>query len=126
MSKNGKYACIYLPYHYMGLETPLSILLGDLSGLGTQPECRQISVMAGVAQENIEKGTVLKVAGHHHSIEGLEPELIERKSADDLAPFYLLNGATLLREVKKGQPVTLRDVELSGNAFEIYKQGLKL
>ena len=126
MSKNGKYACIYLPYHYMGLETPLSVLLGDLTGLGTHPECRQISVMAGVAQENIEKGTVLKVAGHHHSIEGLEPELIERKSADDLAPFYLLNGATLLREVKKGQSVTLRDVELSGNAFEIYKQGLKL
>lgn len=30
MSKNGKYCCIYYPYHYMGLETPISILLGDL------------------------------------------------------------------------------------------------
>ena len=27
VSRNGKYACIYLPYHYMGLETPISILL---------------------------------------------------------------------------------------------------
>lgn len=126
MSKNGKYACIYLPYHYMGLETPLSVLLGDLNGIGTHPECRQVSVMAGVAQRNMEKGTVLKVAGHHHSIEGLEPELIERKAADNLAPFYLLNGAVLLKEVKEGQPVTLEDVELSGNAFEIYMQGLKL
>ena len=30
MSRNGKYCCIYHPYHYMGLETPVSILEGCL------------------------------------------------------------------------------------------------
>lgn len=127
MSRNGKYACIYYPYHYMGLETPVSILLGDFMDIGTHPECRQVSILAGVAKEDIQKGSVLTVAGHHHSIEGLVPELLEREKAEQAAPFYLLNGATLLRDVKKGQPVTLEDVDLSGlPVYEYYKQGLAL
>ena len=127
MSRNGKYACIYYPYHYMGLETPVSILLGDLMEIGTHPECRQVSILAGVAKKDLPKGTVLTVAGHHHSIEGLVPELLEREKAEQAAPFYLLNGATLLRDVKEGNPVTLKDVNLSGlPVYEYYKQGLKL
>lgn len=127
MSRSGKYACIYYPYHYMGLETPVSILLGDFMGIGTHPECRQVSILAGVAQRDISKGTVLTVSGHHHSIDGLVPELLKREYADKAAPFYLLNGAELLRDVKKGEAVTLEDVDLSGlAAYEYYRQGLEL
>lgn len=126
VSRNGKYACIYLPYHYMGLETPVSILLGDLMGVGTHEECRQVSVMAGVAQEDIPKGTVLKVHGHHHSIDGLVPELWEKKNAAEVAPFYLLNGMTLIKDIKEGEAVTLEAVELSGRPYEIYKEGYGL
>ena len=126
VSRNKKYACMYLPYHFMGLETPVSILLGDLMGIGTHAECRQVSVMAGVAQEDIPQGTVLKVHGHHHSIDGLVPELWEKKDAANVAPFYLLNGMTLKKDVKKGEPVTLDAVELSGRPYEIYKEGCML
>ena len=126
VSQNGKYACLYLPYHYMGLETPVSILLGDLMGIGTHEECRQVSVMAGVAQEDIPKGTVLKVHGHHHSIDGLVPELWEKKDAKEVAPFYLLNGMTLLKDIRQGEPVTLDAVELSGRPYEIFKEGYSL
>ena len=126
VSRNGKYACLYLPYHYMGLETPVSILLGDLMGIGTHEEVRQVSVMAGVAQEDIPKGTVLKVHGHHHSIDGLVPELWEKKDAKEVAPFYLLNGMALLKDVKKGEAVTLDAVELSGRPYEIFKEGYGL
>lgn len=127
MSKNGKYACIYYPYHYMGLETPASILLGDLMGVGTHPECRQVSVLAGVADRDLVSGTQLKVQGHHHSIDGLTPELLEQKSVGNLAPFYLLNNTVLLRDVKKGEPVTLEDVDLSRlETFKLYAEGLEL
>lgn len=127
VSRNGKYACIYLPYHYMGLETPVSILLGDFWGVGTHPECRQVSVMTGVAVEDLPKGTVLKVEGHHHSIKGLTPELWELEGAKEIAPFYLLNGAVLLKDVKKGEPVTKEAVDLSGSrTYEIYNQGILL
>lgn len=127
MSSNGKYACIYSPYHYMGMETPTSILLGDLMGIGTHPECRQVSVLAGAAQRDLPKGTVLKVEGHHHEIEGLIPQLIERKSSGNLAPFYLLNNAVLLNDVKKGEPITIHDVDLSQlETYRLYTQGLSL
>lgn len=127
MSKNGKYACIYYPYHYMGLETPVSILLGDFMEIGTHPECRQVTVMAGVAEKDLPKGTVLSVHGHHHAIEGLVPQLIERGTVENLAPFYLLNGMVLLRDVKQGEPVTLADVDLSqAEAYKLYTKGLEI
>lgn len=127
VSRSRKYACLYLPYHIMGVETPASILLGDLLRLGTHDECRQVSVMAAVAQKDVPKGTVLNVHGHHHSIDDFTPELWETKDAKDAAPFYLLNGMTLLHDVKKGQAVTLADVDLSGSApYELYRKGLEL
>jgi len=127
VSQNKKYACIYYPYHFMGMETPTSIILGDIMGIGTHDECRQVSVLSGVANKDLKKGTELKVAGHHHAIDGLTPELLERKNAQNAAPFYLLNGAVLLNDVKEGNAVTLEDVDLSAlPAYELFKNGLEL
>lgn len=127
VSRSRKYCCIYYPYHFMGMESPLTILLGDLKGLGTHPECRQVSVMAGVAEKDIPAGTVLKVSGHHHSIDGLEPELLELESSGNVAPFYLLNGVVLKNDIPKGRPVTVEDVDLEGQpAYRFYAEGLKL
>ena len=118
---------LFRSYHYMGLETPVSILLGDFMNIGTHTECRQVSVLAGVAKQDIPKGTQLKVAGHHHSINGLVPELLEQNTAKNAAPFYLLNGAVLLKDVKKGEPVTLEHVDLSDlPTFDLYKKGTEL
>ncbi len=95
--------------------------------MGSHPECRQVSTLAGVAQRDLPKGMELLVQGHHHSIDGLTPELLEQQDVKDVAPFYLLNGTTLLRDVKEGQPVTLKDVDLSGlKAYKMYSEGLSL
>ena len=100
---------------------------GDLKGIGNHPECRQVSVMAGVADRDIPKGTVLEVHGHHHAIEGLVPELLELSSSGNVAPFYLLNGAVLKNDIKKGEPVTTDDVDITGQpAYRFYAEGLKL
>lgn len=42
----------------------------------------------------------------------------ELKDAGNVAPFYLLNGTTLLEDVKAGQPITKDVVDLS-EAFPI-------
>ena len=111
----------------MGMETPVSMLLGDLKGVGGHPECRQVSVMAGVAKRDLPAGTQLKVYGHHHQIDGLTPELLELKSSGNAAPFYLLNGAVLKNDIKVGQLVTAEDVDLSDQpAYKFYAEGLKL
>lgn len=127
MSRNNKYCCIYYPFHFMGLETPITILIGDLLGIGTRTDCRQVSVLAGVAKEDLAAGTELIVHGHHHEIDGLIPELLESKTVENLAPYYLLNGTKLLKDVKKGEPITMDDVDLSGlDIYKLYVQGLAL
>lgn len=127
VSKSGKYACIYTPYHIMGVESPLSILLGDLLGIGGHPDTRQYSVLSGVANHNLEKGTVFSVHGHHHDIDGLDARLLEITPGLEIAPFYLLNGKTLIKDVKKGEPVMLSDVDVSSSIeYELYSEGLKL
>ena len=41
--------------------------------------------------------------------------------------FYLLDGITPLNTVKKRNPVTLDDVDLSKNtAYQLYQQGLNI
>lgn len=127
VGRNGKYACIYWPYHMMGLESPISILLGDLLGIGTRTDCRQVSVLSGVARKDLPKGTEFTVQGHHHEIKGLLPELLESREVSNLAPYYLLNGTVLLKDVKAGQPITMDDVDLSGlDIYKFYVEGLKL
>ena len=127
VSRNKKYCCIYYPYHFMGLETPVTILLGDLRGIGTHPECRQVSVLTGVATRDLAKGTVLKVEGHHHEIDGTTPKLLETAKVGSAAPYYLLNGAELLRDVKCGDPIRMEDVDLSGlMTYRLFTDGLAL
>ena len=83
-------------------------------------------MLAGVAR-GISRQTVLTVHGHHHEIDGLTPELLERAAVGSAAPFYLLNGAVLQQDVKAGEPVTLNDVDLSGlETYRLYAEGLKL
>lgn len=127
VSRNGKYACMYLPYHYMGVETPVSIILGDFAGIGSHPECRQVSVLTGVANRNLAKGTVLKVEGHHHSIDGLTPELLICSSqTKNVVPFYLLNDLVLARDVKKGETITLDAVDISkSKPYKYYVKSLE-
>jgi len=127
VSRSGKYACIYAPYHIMGVESPMSILLGDLLGIGGHADTRQVSVLSGVANCDLKAGTEFYVHGHHHDINGLDARLLAREPGMVIAPFYLLNGKKLVKDVKKGSPVMLDDVDLSNSIeYELYTQGLSL
>ena len=130
ISKNGKYGCIYHPYHMMGLEAPLSIILGERLGIGTRNDTRQVSVMVGVAKEDMKAEQTFKVYGHHHEIKDVQPQLFERNKAENAVPFYLLNNITLKNSVKKGDVICFGDIEVesnqNNNTFKIYQKGLSL
>ncbi len=130
VSKNGKYVCLYHPYHILGVQTPSSIVLQHFLRVGGNPDCRQVSVLVGKAERDIKKGEKLIVAGHHHQIEGVSPMLLERKSiGKDSLPFYVLNGATAKNDIAKGELLTAEKIELADTArvpYEIYCKGLNL
>lgn len=129
ISENGKYGCLFHPYHMLGLEAPLSVILGEQLKIGTREGTRQVSVMVGVAEEEIKKGHTFKVFGHHHEIEGVTPRLLKLDNAENAVPFYLLNDVTLNKNVKKGEVITIEDVK-SGltetETYKVYQKGLNI
>ncbi|WP_199272434.1 homoserine dehydrogenase [Paraburkholderia acidisoli] len=109
VSRNGRYACLYLPYHFMGVETPITLLEAVLHGRPTgaaQPT--QCAVLAGRATTDIKAGTVLHMGGHHHDVTGVQAVMIERAAMPaNVAPLYLAAHATLARDVTAGELLTL-------------------
>ncbi|MCF0237652.1 MAG: hypothetical protein HUK24_03545 [Sphaerochaetaceae bacterium] len=130
VSSNGKYLCLYYPYHLLGVETPASLVLGSFLKAGTNPECRQVTIMVGKAKKDIPAGTILKVEGHHHEIEGVVPQLIERTQVPaKVLPFYVLNGSKVVRDIKAGSYIDSSNVEMDPNSsfpYELYTKGLEL
>lgn len=112
LSRDGRYAAVYLPYHLMGVETPVSLLSAVLhhrpSG-GTDP--RAHAVLAGRAVRDLPAGTVLTMGGHHHDVQGVQAVLLRgEESPDDVAPLYLAAHTTLARDVAAGELVRLADL----------------
>ena len=130
VGKSGKYACIYWPYHFLGVETPASILLMDFLGVGLHKNCRQVSVMVGKVEADFKKGSTLKVEGHHHTIENVTPQLYEKdKVPAGVLPFYLLNWAEVTADIKKGEFITEDKVRIDpalSDAYEFFTKGLQL
>jgi len=125
VSRDGKYACIYWPYHYMGIETPLSIAAA-VDGTSVVAEPRQHTVLAARASVALEPGTIFRVEGHHHEIAGVTPVIID-PDAGEIAPYYLLSGATLVAPVAAGDFVRLADLaDVPEAALAAYRSGLAL
>ncbi|MBT0768832.1 hypothetical protein KIH74_07835 [Kineosporia sp. J2-2] len=128
VSKDGKYACLYLPYHVMGVETAISLLSAVRLGVGSGVENpRQNAVMAGRARTDLPAGTVLTMGGHHHEIDGVDPVMLAIEDApDDTAPFYLAAHATLARDVKAGELVTFADLaDADAGLVDAWTNGLR-
>ncbi|MBP3081305.1 homoserine dehydrogenase [Streptomyces sp. 604F] len=109
VSRDGKYAAVYLPYHLMGVETPVSLLSAVLdqrpSG-GTDP--RGHAVLAGRAERDLPAGTVLTMGGHHHDVTGVRAVLLrDEDTPAGTAPLYLAAHATLAADVAAGELVTV-------------------
>ncbi|WP_327391826.1 homoserine dehydrogenase [Streptomyces sp. NBC_01186] len=113
VSRDGRHAAVYLPYHLMGVETPLSLLSAVLhhrpSG-GTDP--RGVAVLAGRAERDLPAGSPLTTVGHHHDVTGVRAVLLGDEDAPpDVAPLYLAGNARLRRDVAQGALLTLDDIE---------------
>ncbi|WP_224387347.1 homoserine dehydrogenase [Pseudonocardia sp. ICBG1293] len=112
VSRDGRYACLYLPYHLMGVETPLSVLAVAERGAAAAPPGRgRHVVLAGRARTGLPAGRTLAMGGHHHDVDGVAPVLFAAAQApDDVAPLYLAAHARLARDVPAGAPVRIGDL----------------
>ena len=132
VSRSGRYACIYWPYHFMGVETPLTID-ALVEGTSTFAEPRHHTVLAARAARALAAGETFEVRGHHHEIDGVAPVIIDRADAvtdaDDTlaAAYYLLSGARLVRDIAEGELIRIAD--LTGVADDVrtaFVEGVRL
>jgi len=107
VSRDGRYACLYWPYHAMGVETPLTIhaAVDRQNALPVKPT----TVLAARTNRDLPAGAGFAVAGHHHEIDGTDAVMVSPTAR--VAPFYLLDGATLNKPLAAGQLVTLDDLD---------------
>lgn len=112
VSRDGKYACLYLPYHFMGIETPISLLNAVLHGRASgSDKPTQCAILSGRATQDIAAGTVLKMGGHHHDVTGVQAVLLPGAEAPArVAPLYLAAHATAARDIRAGELLLLDDI----------------
>ncbi|MET4638899.1 homoserine dehydrogenase [Mycetocola sp. 2940] len=112
VSRNGRYAAIYLPYHFMGMETPMTILAAARLKISAgYPTALGAVVLGGRATRELPAGTVLTMGGHHHDVTGVDAVLLNRAEAPaNIAPLYLLSFATTARDIAQGELLTIDDV----------------
>lgn len=116
ISRNRKYGCLFLPYHYMGVEAPMSVLQAYYTGLSSYHRCDNVATMACVTLRDFKAGEKLNMLTNHRYIEGVE--VMIRKSTAmprNVAPYYLVTDKTLMVDVPKGTLLTQNMLDLEGS-----------
>jgi predicted homoserine dehydrogenase-like protein len=119
VSRNARYACIFLPYHLMGLETPLSLLSAVVHNRPSGSARQAVhAVMVAHADRDFKTGDMLGVGGHHHVIGGISARLLPAGPATaPLAPFYVVADKRLRVDVPAGSFIALDMLDLTGSAL---------
>ena len=121
VGRNKHYGALFLPYHYMGVEAPASILEAYYCGLSSYHRCDNVATMACRAKRDFKKGEVLTMtsAALHRIIEGMDVTLEATASLpENVAPYYLITDKKLVCDVKAGTLITQDMVDLSGSALK--------
>ncbi len=119
VSKSRKYAALYLPYHFMGVEAPMSVILAHYLGHSSYHQCKRQSVMTCRTKRDFKKGEVLALKTHHRVIQDMEVSLqLAKDVSSDVAPYYLMAGMTLKTDIPKGTIVTQDMLELGNSQLK--------
>ena len=110
MNKSKKYAAIYRPFHFVGMETPITISKAVLYHEATGVSLTRVADVAAVAKKNLSAGSILDGEGGYTTYGSLF-------KADDfdknrLVPIGLLDKVKLTKNVDKNRPITLDDIKL--------------
>ena len=109
---DGPNYVLYRPYHLTNIETPLTIAKAVLYNEATiAPEKGYVAHTVAVAKKDMEAGETVQGIGSDTAYGTLVEA--DRAYDENLLPIGLLVGdAKLRRSVKKGQMISLEDVEL--------------
>ncbi len=119
VSRNGKYAAIYIPRHLLGVETGTSVLAAATMGHATGGDnLRPVCDLQGRATQDLKTGHLLQMGGHHHTIDGVDAviETTTPVGPGSPLPFYLFSNLPLVRDVPAGKLISYEDVQLPADS----------
>ncbi|MEM0906633.1 MAG: Gfo/Idh/MocA family oxidoreductase [Pseudomonadota bacterium] len=106
----GQYAALYRPFHIIGLELNMSILLAALEGKATGAPSAFVGDAVACAKKDLKAGETLDGEGGYTVWGKLIPA--ERSLAVGALPIGLAQDVTLTRPIAAGSLVTYADVAL--------------
>ena len=111
---SGRYSAMYKPFHLIGLELNISILSAALRGQPTGAPIGFNADVVAVAKRDIEVGEILDGEGGYTVWGRIMPAAAS--ITVQALPIGLASKVKLGRAVKKGQVVTLNDIDADSNA----------
>jgi len=118
VSRSGKYACIYAPFHLMGLESLTTVYSAVLHRRATgSADQKPHATMVARARRDFAAGETLAMAGHMHEIDGVDARLLPASDAAGAAPYYLAANRRLARSVTAGEVIGVDALELRDSAL---------
>lgn len=125
VGRSRKYACIYTPFHLMGLESLTTVYSAVLHGRSSgSADQRSHAVMIAVARRDLAAGELLAMGGHMHDIECAVARLVPARQAGPAAPYYLAANKRLTRPVATGESIPVSALDLDGSA--LYRAWLQM
>ena len=110
MNKSKKYAAIYRPFHFVGMETPITISKAVLYHESTGVSITRVADVAAVAKKNLSAGSILDGEGGYTTYGSLfEADDFDKNR---LVPIGLVDKVKLTTNVDKNKPITLDDIKL--------------
>jgi predicted homoserine dehydrogenase-like protein len=116
IDSTGRFAALWRPFHFIGLEIATSVLKAGLDGEATGSPRRFVADVVSVAKRDLAPGERLDGEGGYCVWGRLEP--FDAARAEDLLPLGLADGARVLTSVRKGDPVTRSGVEVADSGLE--------
>lgn len=110
VDSTGRYAALYRPYHFIGLELTISVLRAGLRGEATGSPTGFRGDVVAVAKRHLQAGEVLDGEGGYCVYGKLLPAAASLRSGG--LPIGLAHNVRLVRPVAAGQTLTWRDVDL--------------
>jgi len=118
VGRSGRYACIYQPFHLMGLESLTSVYSAVLHGRSSgSPSQRPHALMVARATRDLRAGEILTMGGHMHEMQDVVARLVPAQQALGAAPYYLAANKRLLYDVACGSDVPAAALALEGSAL---------
>ncbi|KMZ13511.1 Homoserine dehydrogenase [Candidatus Burkholderia humilis] len=119
VGKNGRYACIYLPTPDGSRNADEPLFRRTARPADGQRSAVAVCAHGGARQARLQGGEVFAMGGHHHTIDGATPLLMETSKAEEhgAAPFYFAANKRFIADVKAGDLVPLASLDLQGSAL---------